>query len=39
MAKDRLEPCESYICKGQCKREEMQTIADIVRNAESTDQE
>ena len=20
MAKDRLEPCESYICKGQCKK-------------------
>ena len=20
MAKDRIEPCESYICKGQCKK-------------------
>lgn len=20
MARDRIEPCESYICKGQCKK-------------------
>ena len=20
MAKDRIEPCESYICKGECKK-------------------
>lgn len=20
MARDRVEPCESYICKGQCKK-------------------
>ena len=35
MARDRVEPCESYICKGQCKKEEKQITTDIVRNVES----
>ena len=39
MAKDRIEPCESYVCEGKCKKGRIAEHNKYCQNASYTDLE